>query len=146
MFGYVYHFEVVGSPDAKGPPPGIDIEHILGETENVVLRLSNDLEDGQHKLFFGNLFSSPELLEFLKTKRQQSVATLTANLSRGCPIPTEKDFKKEGRGVMSQFFDERLGLIISAWYNNRRVLTILNCLEKDPLSDANRMTDHRGKK
>ena len=113
MFGYVYHFEVVGSPDAKGPPPGINIEH-------VVLRLSNDLEDGQHKLFFGNLFSSPELLEFLKTKRQQSVATLTANLSRGCPIPTEKDFKKEGRGVMSQFFDERLGLIICAWYNNRR--------------------------
>ena len=113
MFGYVYHFEVVGSPDAKGPPPGINIEH-------VVLRLSNDLEDGQHKLFFGNLFSSPELLEFLKTKKQQSVATLKANLSRGCPIPTEKDFKKEGRGVMSQFFDERLGLIICAWYNNRR--------------------------
>ena len=146
MSGYVYHFEVVGSPDVKGPPPGINIEHILGETENLVLRLSNDLEDGQHKLFFGNLFSSPELLEFLKTKKQQSVATLKANLSRGCPIPTEKDFKKEGRGVMSQFFDERLGLIICAWYNNRRVLTILNCLGKDPLSDANRMTDHREKK
>ena len=88
MFGYVYHFEVVGSPDAKGPPPGIKIEHILGETENVVLRLSNDLEDGQHKLFFDNLISSPELLEFLKTKEQQSVATLRANRCRGCRIPT----------------------------------------------------------
>ena len=115
MSGYVYHFEVVGSPDVKGPPPGINIEHILGETENVVLRLSNDLEDGQHKLFFGNLFSSPELLEFLKTKKQQSVATLIANFSSGCPIPTEKDLKKEERDVMTQFFDERSGLIICAW-------------------------------
>ena len=76
MSGYVYHFEVVGSPDAKGPPPGINIEHILGETENVILRLSNDLEDGQHKLFFGDLFSSPELLEFLKAKK----TTISCNI------------------------------------------------------------------
>ena len=77
------------------------------------------------------------MLEFLKTKKQQSVATLRANRSRGCPIPTEKDLKKEGRGAMSQFFDERSGLIICAWYDNRRVLTISNCLRKDPISDAN---------
>ena len=68
---YVYDFEVVGSPDAKGPLPGINIEHNFGETENIVLHLSNDLEDGQHKLFFDNLFSSLELLEFLKTEKQQ---------------------------------------------------------------------------
>ena len=28
--GYVYDFEVVGSPDAKGPPPEINIECIFG--------------------------------------------------------------------------------------------------------------------
>ena len=71
QFQFPVNFEVVGSPDAKGPPPGMNIEHIFGETENVVLRLSSDLEDGQHKLFFDNLISSPELLEFLKTKEQQ---------------------------------------------------------------------------
>ena len=65
---YVYDFKVVGSQDAKWPPPGINIEHIFGQTENVVLCLSNGLEDGQHKLFFDNIFSSPELLEFLKQK------------------------------------------------------------------------------
>ena len=113
--GYFYNLEVVGSPDPKRPLPGINIEHIFGETEIVVLRLSNGWEDGQHKLFFDNLFSSPELLEFLKTKKQQSVATLIANFSSGCPIPTEKDLKKEERDVMTQFFDERSGLIICAW-------------------------------
>ena len=71
--GYVYDFEVVGSPDAKGPPPGINIEHIFGQTENVVLCLSNGLEDGQHKLFFDNLFSSLELLEFLKQKNNNQL-------------------------------------------------------------------------
>ena len=71
--GYAYDFEVVGSPDAKGPPLGINIEQILGEIENVVLRLSNDLEDGQHKSFFDNLFLSPELLEFLKTKNNNQL-------------------------------------------------------------------------
>ena len=67
---------------------------VFGENENVVLRLSNDLEDGQHKLLFGNLFSSPELLDFLKTKKQEPVAILKANRSRGCPIRTEEDRKR----------------------------------------------------
>ena len=54
--GYVYNFELVGSPDAKGSLPGINIEHVFGETENVVLRLLNDLQDGQHKLFLTIFF------------------------------------------------------------------------------------------
>ena len=47
---------------------------------------------------------------------------------------------------MSQFFDERSGLIICAWYDNRRVLTISNCLRKDLICDANRSDRSQRKK
>ena len=44
--------------------------------------------------FLAIFFSSPELLDFLKTKKQESVAILKANRSRGCPIRTEEDRKR----------------------------------------------------
>ena len=47
---------------------------------------------------------------------------------------------------MSQFFDERSGLIICARYDNRRVLTISNCLRKDLNCDANRSDRSQRKK
>ena len=64
MSGYVYDFEVVGSQDAKGPPSGVNTGK-FGESENVVLRLSNALEKNKHQLFFDNFFSSPELMVHL---------------------------------------------------------------------------------
>ena len=47
---------------------------------------------------------------------------------------------------MSQFFEERSGLIICARYDNRRVLTISNCLRKDLICDANRSDRSQRKK
>ena len=60
--GYVYDFEVVGGIDAKGPPKNLKSSFTLGESENVVLHLTNVLEQNKHKVFFDNLFASPELL------------------------------------------------------------------------------------
>ena len=47
---------------------------------------------------------------------------------------------------MSQFSDERSGLIICAWCDNCRVLTISNYLRKDLISDANRYDQSQRKK
>jgi hypothetical protein len=49
--GYIYDFEVIGSPDAKGQPPAVTLPCEFGESENVVLRLTKDLEEMKH-LFF----------------------------------------------------------------------------------------------
>ena len=135
--GYVYDFEVLGSAEAKGPPPGVEVPK-LGESSNVILRLTQDLEKKKHRVFFDNFFSCPELLVFLKSQDIFAVATLKSNRSRGCPVPTDKVMRKKGRGDIAQFTDAKAGLVICAWYDNRRVLTISNFLDKDPVSNCKR--------
>jgi hypothetical protein len=137
MSGYVYDFEVLGSREAKGPPPGVNVED-FGESEHVVLRLSKDLERNRHQLFFDNFFSSPELLVYLMSQGIFAVATLRRDRSRGCPLPAEKDMRKNGRGNLAEFTDSKAGLVVCAWYDNRMVLTISNFIGKDPISSCKR--------
>ena len=79
--------------------------------ECVILRLTKNVEPSKHKVFFDNLFSTPELMEYLKKRGVYAVATLRADRSRGCPIPTEPELKKQGRGHIEQFGDTRSGLV-----------------------------------
>ncbi|CAB4042187.1 Hypothetical predicted protein [Paramuricea clavata] len=137
MSGYVYDFEILGSQEAKGPPPGVNPEE-FGESENVVLRLSKELEKNRHQLFFDNYFSSPKLLVNLMSRGILAVATLRSDRSCGCPLPAEKDMRKNGRGDLAEFTDSKAGLVICAWYDNRRVLTISNFLGKHPVSNCKR--------
>ena len=68
--GYVYDFEVCGELGAKGSPPNFNNNNDeYGESEFVVLRLTNNLEPAKHHVFFDNLFASPNLLSYLKTKQ-----------------------------------------------------------------------------
>lgn len=136
--GYVYNFEVCGEPKAKGPPPNFDDANQYGESEFVVLRMLNDLEPNKHLVFFDNLFSSPELLTYLKTKQIYSVCHIASSRSRGCKLPSEKEMEKNGRGTINEFVDDKNGLVICAWFDNRRVLTISNFLGKDPVDEAKR--------
>ena len=137
MSGYVYDFEVVGSQHAKGPPSGVNTGK-FGESENVVLKLSNALEENKHQLFFDNLFSSPELMVHLASLGIFATATLRSDRIRGCPIPCEKDMKKTGRGTLKEFTYSKAGLTLIAWYDNRRVLMISNFLGKDPVGNCKR--------
>ena len=52
-----------GGLGSKGVPINYDPPGKCGER---VLRLSNDLNQFQHELFFDNYFSSPELMRYLK--------------------------------------------------------------------------------
>lgn len=46
--------------------------------------------------------------------------------------------KKQGRGHIDQFVDTQSGLVVCAWYDNRRVLTLSNYVGKDPVDQATR--------
>ena len=52
LLGYVYDFEVDGGLDSKRVPTNCDPPAQCGESDFVVLRLSNDLNQFQHELFF----------------------------------------------------------------------------------------------
>ena len=138
----MYDFEVVGSQDAKGLPSGVKTGK-FGESKNVVLRLSNALEENKHQLFFDNYFSSPELLFHIASLGIFAAATLRSDPIRGCPIPCEKDMKKNGRGTLKEFIDSEAGLALIAWYDNRRVLMISNFLGKDAVGNCNDIMQRR---
>ena len=111
----MYEFEVYGDPKAKGPPPDYDgDESYYGESEFVVLRLTKALAPKKHQVFFDNLFSSPDLMCYLKEKEISAVATLKADRSRGCNIPSEKALKKIGRGTISEFVENDKGVVVCA--------------------------------
>ena len=140
--GYIYDF--TQGKKAKGAPDDVPDGDSYGETECVILRLTKNLEPSKHKVFFDNLFSTPVLMEYLKIRGVYAVATLRADRSRGCPIPTESELKKQGRGHIEQFVDTRSGLVVCAWYDNRRILTLSNYVGKVPVDQAKRW-DRKGK-
>lgn len=102
----------------------------------MVLRLAKGLEKKKHRVFFDNFFSCAELHVVLKSPSIFAVATLKSNRSRGCSVPTDEVMRKKERGDVAQFTDAKAGLVICAWYDNRRVLTISNFLGKDPVSNC----------
>ena len=54
----------------------------------------------------------------LASRRIFAAATLRSDRICGCPIPCEKDMKKNGRGTLKEFTDSNAGLAVIAWYDN----------------------------
>lgn len=130
--GFVYDLEICGSPTESMNIPGIS------KNGEVVLRLLQPLRQNKHKVFFDNLFSTPELFVHLRENGMFATATLNVLMSRKCPIKTEKELKKSGRGSYDTITDEDGSVIVCAWYDNKRVLTISNYQGPEPLDNCRR--------
>ena len=138
--GYVYEFQVSGDQKAHGPPEGVKNGEEFGKVENVVLRLTRDFQPGKHYAFFDNLFASPDLMMELKTQGIFAIGTLRANRTRGRDFSKENEMKKLGRGSSEEYTDEKNGVVISLWYDNRLVLMVSNFLGVEPQDEANRFS------
>ena len=135
--GYVYDFEVDGGLGSKSVPTNCDPPAKCDESGFVVLRLSNDLNQFQHELFFENYFSSPESMRYLKQEKKiWAVATLNTERSRQCLIPTEKEMND--RGFCQEFVDKKKSIVFTACFDNKRVLTISIYIGKEPLHACKR--------
>ena len=54
---------------------------------------------------------------------------------KSCPLPAEKDLKKDGRGSFAFRTDANSGLVINKWYDNKCIqICSTNC---DPESVEN---------
>lgn len=138
MSGYVYNFEIDGEKGKAGPPVGCSAPRSVGESGFVVLRLSKHLEENKHKLFFDNYFCSPELIDYLLMKKIWAIGTLNMKRSRKCPVTSEKDLKKEGRGATVEVVAKNKPIVVTAWNDNKRVTIISNFIGKEPLGECNR--------
>ena len=140
---YVYDFEVEIGLGTKGTPNGCDPLDSCGGGGFVVLRLSKDLRQGKHQLFFDNYFASPELVDYLGYKNKiWALSTLNSNRSCGYPIPTENQMRKSRRGHIKEMVDSEKKVVITEWHDNKRVLKLSNYLGEDPVDTCERF-DHK---
>ena len=136
--GYVYTFEVDGEKGKTGPPDEWDAPEKCGESGFVVLHLIEKMEEDKHKLFFDNFFSSPELMQYLANKGFWALASLNVVRSRKCPLPNEKELKKCGRGASTQNVNKDKSVVVTSWYDSKRVLMISNFVGKEPVGKCTR--------
>ena len=59
-----------------------------------------------------------------------------ATRSRNCPLPSEKELKKEGRGAIVEILDKNKSLVVTAWFDNKRVSVISNFVGKNPIGEC----------
>ena len=137
--GYIYNFEVDGEKGKTGPPQRCTAPDSVGASGAVVLRMSMNLQRMMHKLFFDNLFCSPELVIYLHSKGIWAIGTLNIQRSRKCLIPSEKDLKKKGGcGAIAEIKSSYKPLVVTSWYNKKRVTLISNFVGKNNVAHCTR--------
>ena len=89
--GIIYDFFLYGGKDSTGGNPC--------SADAIALKLSEGIPRNQgFRLFFDNWFSTLDLMVQLKSIGILSTATFRTNRLKGCPIASDKELKKEGRG------------------------------------------------
>ena len=74
----------------------------------------------------------------MKENGYLTTATLRADRTKGCPLPTEKDLKKQGRGSHSFRTDANTGIAVTKWSDNKCVQMITNYCNPDSVGKVRR--------
>ena len=90
------------------------------------------------KLFFDNWFCSLQLWLQLKSLWFLVTATIRADCVKGCPLPTEKDMKKKGRGAHAYKTDANSGLTVTKWFDNKCIQLASTYCNPDSVSFVRR--------
>ena len=90
--------------------------------ENLVLRLVQNIPKHQnYQVFFDNWFSTFPLLLKLQSMGILATATFRMNRLAGCPLMSDKDFKKEGHWSVDYRTNMNLMLHVVKWHDNKAV-------------------------
>ena len=99
-------------------------EFNLGPGEEVVLKLTKDLEQSFCIVYFDNFFNSPKLIEKLLQKGIYRIETVQANRKQ---MPKMIDNKQLKRGDCEFLFSDNT--IACKWMDNQSVLLLSSALE-----------------
>ena len=113
--GYVHKLLICGDKYASD---SVDLIPGVGASGQTVLSLCEGLEAGTN-LFFDNYFASPHLLVLLKERNISAACTLRSNRIANCPLISENELKKEGRGSVDSQISSDDGIMICKWYDNK---------------------------
>ncbi|XP_070389530.1 piggyBac transposable element-derived protein 3-like [Dermacentor albipictus] len=104
-----------------------DVKQRYGVTGAIVLHLSDRIPSGVgHKLFFDNYFTSLPLLREMLRKKIFAAGTVRSNRCEKCPLRTEKELKKSGRGSSECVVSADGNIAITRWMDNRIVTLASN--------------------
>lgn len=98
---------------------------IFGLGATVVLKLAERIDQGGHKLFYDNYFSSYQLLQVLKSKGIYAGGTVRINRFSNPPVPSDKELKKRNRGSYDEVVSTD-GIVLVKWMDNRSVCLASN--------------------
>ena len=116
----------------------------LQKSAQVVARLCETLPThANHKLYFDNWFTTLALLVYLKKNGISSCGTVRTNRLQGCPLLSNKELKKLGRGSLDFKSDMNSGLIVVKWMDNGPVHVASNYLGIQPLGSVQRWCPDR---
>ena len=114
-------------------------EHGLSKSAQFVTVLCKTIPSGlPSAVFLDNFFCSLELMEYLKSKKFETLGTVRSDRLRNCKLKNEKDLKKEGRGSYDVQTDRRLGLTVVRWVDNKVVTLASTFMGVQPLSTSKR--------
>ena len=85
----------------------------------IVMKLSEVTPRNQRfRFFFGNWFSTLDLMVQPKAMGILCTATFRTNRLKGCPIASAMELKNEGRGSCDYCCDINSGVHVIKWYDN----------------------------
>lgn len=137
--GYVYDFQLDGGLGTLGCPASLtDCPTEIKESGFIVLRLIENLQPNIHRIYFDNFFNSPDLLKYMGTKQLWGLGTLRKDRTRNCPIESEKALKQRGRGSSQEIVSTDGSVVVTPWYDNKRVIMASNFVGIEPMTQCRR--------
>ena len=119
--GFAYDFEIYNGNENV---MFLDGERDCGASANIIIRLARSIPSNlNHKLYFNNYFTNPEIQVFLAQRGIYTLGTVRSNRVANCTMMSDAELKKRGRGV----FCEKVSIIDNVkittvlWYDNRIV-------------------------
>lgn len=89
-------------------------------------------------IYFDNLFTSRDLLIYLRKLGYRATGTLRENRLQKCPIKDSKSLGKEDRGTFDFRFDTNGEILVVKWNDNKCVTAATNFDYIEPLFQASR--------
>ena len=133
--GLMYDFYIYSGKEEE---VDAQYEH-LQKSAQVVARLCKELPCHQnHKVFFDNWFTTLDLMLYMLKQGYLSVGTVRSNRTQGCPLTSNKELEKKGRGSYDYKVDNNSGIIIVKWVDNSTVLLVSNYVGVMPVEDIDR--------
>ena len=134
--GFMYDFYIYAGKDEI--MKNSDFKH-LQKSAQVVAQLCQHLPSHSgHQLFFDNWFTTLDLLIYLKNRGILACGTMRANRIQGCPLQTNKDMNKAGRGAIDFKSDAESGIVVVKWLDNNAVHIASNYVGVEPLGAVER--------